>query len=152
MSDFKGNQKMKKLLPVLLAAAFLNGGCAWLNPFSASDDSKETVSFVPNKFLWEAARNKLEFMKIEKENKEAGTIVSDWQAVGDIRNEEFKIEVKVLSSELRSDCLKVVVYKRLWNGSAWVEQPENIRLNQKIEESILEKARVLYREALAINN
>ncbi len=144
--------KMKKVWFLVFAIVIFNGGCAWMNPFSSDEKAVESADFEPNKFLWQAAKDKLDFMKIEKENKESGTMVTEWSKVENIQNEEFKIEVKVLCSELRSDCLKAVVYKRFWNGTSWEEQPENIRLNQKVEEAILEQARVLYRESLAINN
>lgn len=143
---------MKKLWILIFAVVLFNSGCAWMNPFSGDDNGFEKADFEPNKFLWQAAKDKLEAFKVEKENKESGTMITEWSKVENIQNEEFKIEVKVLCSELRSDCLKAVVYKRVWNGNSWEEQPENIRLNQKIEEAILEQARVLYRESLAIKN
>lgn len=145
---------MKKAISGLLAAVVLLGGCArlssWINPLSDEGEQTSDV-FEPNRFLWQAALDKLAFMKIAEQNKEAGTIVTEWSPVEGVKNEEFKIEAKVLSTELRSDCLQAVVYERRWNGTGWQELEPNRVLNQEMETAILNQARILYRNSLAIN-
>lgn len=144
---------MNKKLGLLLFLVLMSSGCSmvsWLNPFS-DEGEKVSEAFEPNKYLWQAAHDKLAFMKIASEDKESGTIITDWDKVDANPNEEFKIEAKVLSTELRSDCLQVVVYRRKQVGGSWVDMETNIRLNQEIETAILNQARVLYRKSLEIN-
>ena len=101
--------------------------------------------------MWLAAKDKLSFLKIVSEDKERGVMTSNWGRVNNIADEEFKIEVKVLSTSLRSDCLQATVYKRVWQGNQWVEESANPQLNEEVENAILNQARILYRKSLAIH-
>ena len=141
---------MKKYTVLLLA--FLLSGCAWMNPFNwwGEPEVKEEVktTFEPNKFLWQAARDKVAFMKEISEDKESGTITTGWTLVEGVFGVEYQLEIKVLSENLRSDCLVAKVNKRLWNGQEWVAEPDNLELDRKVEDAILKQARVLYRKSL----
>lgn len=141
---------MKKTMAAVLVVLILTGGCSRLNPFVKESTETET-RFEPNKFLWQAAKDKLSFLKIASEDKERGVMTSNWGRVNNVADEEFKIEVKVLSTSLRSDCLQAIVYKRVWQGNQWVEESANSQLNEEIENAILNQARILYRKSLAIH-
>lgn len=141
---------MKKTMAAVLAVLILTGGCSRLNPF-VKESTETEVRFEPNKFLWQAAKDKLSFLKIVSEDKERGVMTSNWGRVNNIADEEFKIEVKVLSTSLRSDCLQATVYKRVWQGNQWGEESANPQLNEEVENAILNQARILYRKSLAIH-
>lgn len=140
---------MKKHFAALLVLLLLAGGCSWINPLS-DEGEKTSDIFRPNEFLWQAAKDKLSFMTIVKENRETGVLETGWSRSSKVTDEEFRIEAKVLSTELRSDCLQVKVYRRVLRDGNWVEAPENYQLNQEVETAILNKARILYRQSLAI--
>ena len=74
---------------------------------------------------------------------------TDWAAMDDIQNEQFKITVNILSRNLRADCLKVAVFKRVLRDGAWVNETPDKRLSGEIENAILTQARKLYRRDLA---
>ena len=141
---------MKKYTVLLLA--FLLSGCAWMNPFNwwGEPEVKEEVktTFEPNKFLWQAAKDKVAFMKEISEDKESGTITTGWTLVEGVSGVEYQLEIKVLSEKLRGDCLVAKVNKRLLNGQEWVAEPDNLKLDRKVEDEILKQARVLYRKSL----
>lgn len=147
-------EMMKKTIAGLLVVCVLLSGCAklnsWINPLS---DEGEQVSadFQPNPFLWQAAKDKLQFMTIASEDKESGTITTNWSRVDQVAGEEFKVVAKVLSTELRSDCLQVEVSKRRLEGGRWVNLPTNHVLDLEMETAILKQARVLYQNSLATN-
>lgn len=141
---------MKKTMAAVLAVLILTGGCSRLNPF-VKESTETEARFEPNKFLWQAAKDKLSFLKIVSEDKERGVMTSNWGRVNNIADEEFEIEVKVLSTSLRSDCLQATVYKRVWQGNQWVEESANPQLNEEVENAILNQARILYRKSLAIH-
>ena len=69
--------------------------------------------------------------------------------MGDVKNEQFKINVQVLSKELRVECLKVSVFKRVLEKGQWVDAEPDERLSRETEKAILVKARQLYRNDLA---
>lgn len=140
---------MIRHLALMVTLLFL-GACSWINPLS-TEGEQVPVQFEPNKFLWQAAKEKLAVLKIEQENKEKGLMVTGWNRVSGHNEEEFKAEVRVLSTALRADCLDVEVYKRIWQGNQWIEQPASEKVEQEIENAILNQARVLYRKSLAIN-
>ncbi len=125
---------MKKLCAIFMVLLFA-ASCSWLNPF-AKKTSETPADLEPNKFLWQAAKEKLSFATIEKEDRKKGVLVADW--------EQFRIEVKVLSPALRADCLKVDVYARS-------EKATDV-LDDKLEMAIFNRARVLYRESLNIKD
>lgn len=127
----------------------LLAACSWTNPFSDAANGTEK-NFEPNRFLWQAAQDKLSFMTIGQEDKAAGVLSTNWSRVSENANEEFKAEVKVLSPKLRADCLRVTVYKRTKNGSSWREGFASVETTRKMEEAIINRARVLYRESLAL--
>lgn len=140
---------MKKY--AILTVIFLLGGCAWMNPLNWwGSDKNETVKagFEPNPFLWQAATDQLAFMNSLEEDKSKGTISKEWTTAEGNKKIQYTVGVRILSEKLRSDCLEVVVAKRLWNGQKWVDQPENSELDRKVEESILNRARVLYQKSL----
>ncbi len=125
---------MKKSF-TLLAVLFFVVSCSWVNPLSQKAKNV-SESYEPNKFLWQAAKEKLSFASIEKEDKQSGLLIAEW--------EQFRIEVKVLSSVLRADCLQVDVYAK--------SEKTAETLDSKLELAIFNRARVLYRDSLNINN
>ncbi len=143
---FKRVYAMRNILSV--AAVLLLTACSWANPFTVSKNGTDKT-FEPNRFLWQAAQDKLSFMTIGQEDKAAGVMSTNWSKVSENAAEEFKVEVKVLSPNLRADCLRLTVYKRTKNGSSWREEFASSETTHKMEEAIINRARVLYRESLA---
>lgn len=145
---------MKKQILTLMAALVLLNGCSyfsWMNPWAEDKKTEsETAQFEPNQFLWQASLDKLKFMGIKNEDKAQGKIVASWWSPKGKMNEQFKIKVNVLSSALRADCLKVVVYKQVWRKGNWIDDEPNAKMAREIESAILNQARVLYRNSLAI--
>lgn len=151
---------MNKHLSAILIAGLIVSGCSgtasWssLNPFS---DEKETVKeesepkqmLGVNPYLWQAALTKLSFMPLASVDSVGGVIVTDWAAMDGIPDEQFKITVNILSQNLRADCLKVAVFKRVLRNGTWVNETANKRLAGEIEQAILTQARKLYRRDLA---
>lgn len=151
---------MNKHLSAILIAGLIVSGCSgtasWssLNPFS---EAKETVKeesepqqvLGVNPYLWQAALAKLSFMPLASVDAVGGVIVTDWAAMDGIPDEQFKITVNILSQNLRADCLKVAVFKRVLQNGTWVNETADKRLAGEIEQAILTQARRLYRRDLA---
>lgn len=151
---------MKKQLSTVLIALLMVSGCSWLpsmsflNPFdnSVTETENETLareSMGVNPYLWQAALTKLSFMPLVSADSAGGVIITDWAAMDNIKDEQFKITVNILSRSLRADCLKVVVFKRVLQGGKWVDDVADKRLAGEIENAILTQARKLYRRDLA---
>lgn len=147
---------MKKTICTVLAMLFMVSGCSyvsWLNPWSEDEKPTEELvpQFEPNKFMWQASLDKLAFMKIEKEDKDEGTIITGWYQPGTAKKERLQIKVRVLSSALRADCLKATVYRQILINGKWVDEEADVKLANITERAILDQARVLYKKSLEIN-
>lgn len=147
---------MKKQLSTVLIAILTVSGCSWLPSMSSLNPFAEGVSEAPaeesigvNPYLWQAALTKLSFMPLASADSAGGVIITDWAAMDNIQNEQFKITVNILSRNLRADCLKVAVFKRVLRDGKWVNYTADRRLAGEIENAILTQARKLYRRDLA---
>ena len=141
---------MKKHFLVSLAVVLVICGCSLssLNPFRAEEKKLEDEAGV-NHYLWQASLDKLSFMPLATVDATSGLIVTDWTVLGEAKNEQFKISVQIFSKELRVDCLKVSVFKRVLENNHWTDVTPDERLSTETEKAILVRARQLYRNDLA---
>ncbi len=137
---------MKKY--IVFFVLFAVSGCAWMNPYNwwdkQQDSEIEKPAFEPNRFLWQAAQEKLAFLQGVEENKAVGEISSVWTKLDIESAVEFRVDVKILGTNLQSNCLEVKVYRRLRNGK---EEYRKV-LSKKTEGEIFDKAKVLYRKSI----
>ncbi len=148
--------KMNKRLASLLAAALLLPGCSWmtaLNPWAddvpAAEETEVAVPQSVNRYLWQAAMQKMSKMPLQRSDLYSGVIVSDWMVVNGVPDEKFQIAVRITCGELRADGLKVTVSKMNRINGKWVQTVPDRRLAGEIERIILNQASVLYRSAVA---
>ena len=141
---------MKKYLSILLGLLLLAGGCSWsvLNPFA--EEKKQTIveNIGVNHYLWQASLDKLGFMPIEIEDKSKGLLVTGWVRMQKNQNDLYKITVKILCKELRSDGLQVKVEKRQIKDGKTYNIKADEALVTGIENQILQQARILYQNDL----
>lgn len=141
---------MKKYLSILLGLLLLAGGCSWsvLNPFAEKEKQTASKNIGVNHYLWQASLDKLGFMPIEIEDKSKGLLVTGWVRMQKNQNDLYKITVKILCKELRSDGLQVKVEKRqIKDGKTYNIKADNA-LVTGIENQILQQARILYQNDL----
>ena len=141
---------MKKYFSILVGLLLLAGGCSWssINPFDNEKNKILPEDVGVNHYLWQASLDKLGFMPIEVEDKNSGFIVTGWIKMQKNPNDLYKITVKVLCRELRSDGLQVLVQKRqIKDGKTYDVKPDKA-LAAGIESQILQQARFLYQKDL----
>ena len=130
--------------------AFLLDGCSYMqqwNPWAEEKPQEEVRESNVNLFLWQASLDKLGFMPIQSKNQETGVIITDWYKESPNALEQFKLEVRVLSKELRSDGVKVSGQSRRFVNGKWQTEDMSLQMEQVIELSILKRARVLYQKS-----
>lgn len=150
---------MKKQIGTILMVLVLVSGCSWmpempsmssLNPFGGeAKEEKVSEQIGVNPYLWQAALSKLSFMPLASADSKGGVIITEWASMDKMTNDQFKITVNILSRNLRADCLKVVVFKRVMRDGRWSEVEADKKLAGEIETAILTKARNLYRRDIA---
>lgn len=96
-----------------------------------------------NSFLWRAALDTISFMPMSSvPDPFGGVIVTDWYAFPESPQERFKVNIYILSHELRSDGIKVSAFRQVRNqDGTW--QDALLQVNTEIEDAILTRARQL---------
>lgn len=151
---------MKKQLSTVLIAILMVSGCSWLpsmsslNPFAegapeAESEAPAEESIGVNPYLWQAALTKLSFMPLASADSAGGVIITDWAAMDNIQNEQFKITVNIFVTQSACRLPESGVFKRVLRDGKWVNDTADRRLAGEIENAILTQARKLYRRDLA---
>ena len=93
-----------------------------------------------NSFLWRAALDTIAFMPMNSADPFGGVIITDWYAPPESSVERFKVNVYILSRELRSDGLKVSAFRQVRHpGGEWQDAP--LQADTELENAILTRAR-----------
>ncbi len=98
-----------------------------------------------NAYLWQASLETLSFMPLAQVDSNGGVIVTDWYVSPQTPNERVKVSVAILDTELRADAIRVSVSRQQLAGTGWVEATVRAGTVQKLEETILGRARDLRR-------
>lgn len=111
------------------------------------DNDEEGGSNSPigvNSFLWRATLDTLTFMPIASADPFGGVILTDWYEDPKAVGERFKINALILDKNLRTDAIKIVVFKQLRNDNGtWRDSEVAKDLGRKLEDTILTRAREL---------
>lgn len=108
--------------------------------FSKSDATGITV----NSYLWRASLDIIHKMPLQANpDPFSGVIITDWYKVNQDSKERFKFNIFILGAELRSDAVKVSVFKQVINKGTWEDVFNNEKLATEIENKILLKARAI---------
>jgi hypothetical protein len=104
-----------------------------------------TFDFATSNVLWRASIEALDFIPLANASYSGGVIVTDWYSPSLSSNEQVKIEVNFLSSDLKPSSINVKSFKKTCENSTLkcktVSGDKNF--NEKIKSSIFNKAREL---------
>lgn len=127
---------------------------------SKSDDAGAAGIGV-NGYLWRATLDTLSFMPLASADPFGGIVITDWYSPAPAASaasatdgaadaaqpaatsERFKVNVYILTKELRSDGLRVSAFKQVLQNGAWVDAPVDTKTAEQLENSILTRAREL---------
>ncbi|WP_407066106.1 DUF3576 domain-containing protein [Acetobacter sp.] len=96
-----------------------------------------------NAYLWRGALDTLSFMPISTADAVGGFILTDWYTPPAAHGERFKITAYVLDKRLRSDALRVSVFRQVREGDEWADVPPAANTSSDITSKILARARQL---------
>jgi hypothetical protein len=96
-----------------------------------------------NAFLWRGALDTLSFMPLVSADPFGGVIVTEWYQPQGAVGERFKATAYILSTELRSDALRVTMFRQVQQGGQWVDAPMSKDTVDEIENKVLSRARAL---------
>ena len=102
-----------------------------------------------NAYLWRASLDALSFMPMAQVDSNGGVIVTDWYVNAQTPTERVKVTVAILDKDLRADALRVSAVRQELQGGQWLGAPVRAGTVQKLEETILSRARDIRNAAIA---
>jgi hypothetical protein len=110
---------------------------------TAIESGSGKITLGVNSYLWHASLDTLAFMPLASADPFGGVIITDWYSAPDDTNERMKVTVYILDRRLRSDGLKIAVFRQTRAGEAWADAAVNPDLSVRLEDAILTRAREL---------
>jgi hypothetical protein len=123
-------------------SGFILGGSS-----KKSDSSGGGTGIGVNAFLWRGALDTLSFLPLTSADPFGGVIITDWYSPADATGERFKATAYILGKELRSDGIRVSVFRQVNQGGRWVDAPVDPVVQADIENKVLDRARRLRERA-----
>jgi hypothetical protein len=120
-------------------------GKGGLNILGGKDEAKNDGSngIGVNSYLWRASLDTVSFMPLASADPFGGVIITDWYEAEEKPNERFKVNIFILDKQLRSDGVKVKVFRQLMKGGKWVDTQVSDNTGPQMEDAILTRARQL---------
>jgi hypothetical protein len=123
-------------------------GSGGLNLFGSGGD--EASAGAPdgggigvNSFLWRATLDTVAFMPLASADPFGGVIITDWYSPPQAPDERFKVNVLILSRDLRADGVRATVFKQRRLEGQWTDEPVDKATAIQLENAILTRAREL---------
>jgi len=115
------------------------------NPITLFKDSKDkntNFEFGTSNVLWRASLKTIDFIPLATVDYSGGIIITDWYSEGKLNKEQIKIQIRFVSTELRSDSIQVVSYKKICDGNNdCTNIAGNENFNREIKDLIINTAR-----------
>jgi hypothetical protein len=104
-----------------------------------------------NAYLWRGALDTLSFMPLASADPFGGVIITDWYTPPSVSDERFKATAYILGKELRSDGVRISIFRQVLQNGQWVDAPVSQVTVGDIENKVLARARQLREQAVASN-
>jgi hypothetical protein len=120
-------------------------GKGGLSLFGGKDKGKNDGSngIGVNSYLWRASLDTVSFMPLASADPFGGVIITDWYTSAEKPNERFKVNIFILDKQLRSDGIKVKVFRQIQSGDKWMDTTVADNTGPQMEDAILTRARQL---------
>jgi hypothetical protein len=102
-----------------------------------------------NAYLWRGALDTLSFMPLASADPFGGVIITDWYSPPTSQGERFKATAYILGRQLRSDGVRVSVFRQVFQSGQWVDAPVSAVTVGEIENKVLARARELREQSQA---
>ncbi len=105
-----------------------------------------------NAFLWRGALDTIAFMPLSSADPFGGVIITDWYSPPGTTGERFKATVYILSRDLRSDGVRVNLFRQVMQNGQWVDATVSGDTVGDMENKVLDRARRMRDQATANNS
>jgi len=100
-----------------------------------------------NAYLWRGTLDTLSFMPLASADPFGGVIITDWYSPPNSNDERFKATAYILSRQLRSDGVRVTIFRQVLQNGQWVDATVSPVTVGEIEDKVLVRARQLREES-----
>jgi hypothetical protein len=104
-----------------------------------------------NAYLWRASLDTLSFMPLASADPFGGVVITDWYQPPSAPGERFKVTAYIMGRQLRTDALRVTVFRQVEQGGQWADSPVSANMATDMEDKVLARARELRSQASAAN-
>lgn len=120
-------------------------GKGGLNLLGGKDEEKNdgSTGIGVNSYLWRASLDTVSFMPLASADPFGGVIITDWYIAEEKPEERFKVNIFILDKQLRSDGVKVKVFRQVSKGGKWIDSTVADNTGTQMEDAILNRARQL---------
>jgi Domain of unknown function (DUF3576) len=105
-----------------------------------------------NAYLWRGALDTLSFMPLSSADPFGGVIITDWFTPPSSSGERFKATAYILGRELRSDGVRVTIFRQVLQNGQWLDAPVSPVTVGEIENKVLSRARELREQSQAASS
>jgi hypothetical protein len=102
-----------------------------------------------NAYLWRGALDTLSFMPLSSADPFSGVIITDWYSPPTTSGERFKATAYIMGRELRSDAVRVAIFRQVLQNGQWIDAPISAMTVGEIENKVLARARQLREQSQA---
>ena len=107
-----------------------------------SKDKNTNFEFSTSNVLWRASLKTLDFIPLATVDYSGGIIITDWYSEGKSNKEQIKIQIRFFSTELRSESIQVISYKKICESNNECSNlAGNENFNKEIKDLIVSSAR-----------
>jgi len=103
-----------------------------------------------NAYLWRASLDTLSFMPLSSADPYGGVIITDWYSPSAAPGERFRATAYILGRQLRSDGVRVSVFRQELRNGAWMDVPVSSGTGTELEDKVLARARELRSQSAAL--
>lgn len=101
-----------------------------------------TDSINVNSYLWRATLDTVYSMPLDSADPFGGIVQTDWYQNNEGSRERYKLNIYIIGAELRSDAIRVKVFKQKLDGKgAWKDVEASSEMEAELENRILLRAR-----------
>jgi len=115
------------------------------NPITLGGSSKDkntNFEFSTSNVLWRASLKTLDFIPLATLDYSGGIIITDWYSDEKSNKEQIKIQIRFVSTELRSESIQVTSYKKICDSNnVCINAKGNENFNREIKDLIVNNAR-----------
>ncbi len=120
-----------------------------LGPSKDNKQQEAGAALGVNAYLWRGALDTLSFMPLASADPFGGVIITDWFSPPTTNGERFKATAYILGRQLRTDGVRISIFRQVRDGGQWVDAPVNPSTASDIENKVLARARELRSQQVA---